>query len=505
MESLDSNKSLNPNTIPDLVRFFPDNPTKEQIEKFKREFATQENILQLLQEENRNLLRECKEVRDKIKELEVKIRNLESKNGMESTGRGFSEFSVDPKDDIIKSLRQTVHELNLGLNEAEKIKNSMQSQLKKDEGRPHFKESHLSQNVLDHKASTSLAYQHRLITQLRETIGKQQEEINILREKCLRSKEAETALTREEFNVEEGDKKNIISSPHEDFDLIVKRNEELELLKGFYENRIRQLEEALIEKDKSGSLAVEKLICESGKIRSYYENAIKTIIVNQKSSPIEQTVEDPQLTITSPSLLEDSALEKRILELETKIFEVNEGKKPDEGSLLAEELVLLKAQKDKLLTKLNQKNKKLEKQRMRANRNLIAEVEKLRAVYTKKINELEEKHRDSLKSLSKTHVSKEFEDKLRKKWFSLKKDGTECFISAVIDRLIFLEKYCVQKDMEMELNLRQVLRIAEMERNLEKEKAELCIEEKNIQIREFQCHLDSLLRSLRVLKGGKAL
>lgn len=496
-------EDMNANNIVDFERAFPDNPTKEQIDLFKKEFASQENILQLLQEENKSLLQERKKLKERIIELEKIKENLESKNVLEKNRENLPESSLDSNDETIKSLRYTIHELNVGLDDAEEITNSMQAQLKKGRITSDVRDVSSSQNVVDRKAPTSQAYQHRLITQLKETIIEQQEEIKRLSEVSLMPRNPEVAVKREGQILGKGDTETSVGSSEDQLGTVVKKNEESGFPKAFYDNHIRQLEQALIEKDKCAGIAVEKMASESAKIRLYYENAIKSIIAKQKlPSEKYSEVEPPSFKVES-GVIEDSPLGKRIIELEEKIRKMEEKKAPEELNEIAGELLLLRSQKEKMRKKLDKKNSKIERDRMRANKYLLSEIEKLREEYNKKIFELEESHKDAIKRLGKTQLSKEFEDKLRKKWFSLQKTGSECFMNAVIDRLIFLENYCLQKDMEMELNIRQILRVAEMESNLEKQKAELCMEEKNIQIREFQYQLDSLLRGIYLLKNMK--
>lgn len=499
--SLHLEKLMTANALVDFVRSFPDNPTKEEVEVFKKEFTDQEKILQLLQKENEHLLQERRTFLERIKELEEKNVYLESKSSAQQIAGHFSESLQDPKDSVIKSLRKTICELNEGINEAEAIKNSMRDQLQKCSVSSEINVHSISQNNGDKRTPTSQAYQHRLISQLRETIAKKEEEIKALRDLSTLTKIPVVTQTSGADTLPKGNEDSVISSAAKHIDLTLKKNQDLESKLEFYAKRINQLEMALVEKDKCAKIAVANMKSESDKIRSYYENAIRSIVLNQKTFSKESTEGKLPLSSAVDVSLENNLLEKRILGLEGKIHEIEEVKKPLEASVSDRELFLLRSEKEDLFVKLKGKEKELEIYRIESQKTLYSELEKMRNMYTQKINEINEKHRDALKSLERVQLSNEFKESIRRKWVNLKKNGPESFMNAVIDRLTFLENCCAQKDIEMDLNIKQVLRVAKMEYNLEKQKAELCIEQKNIQIQEFQCHLDSLLRGILFLKN----
>lgn len=489
------------NALVDFVRSFPDNPTKEEVEVFKKEFTDQEKILQLLQKENEHLIQERKTFLERIKELTEKNIYLESKSSAHQIAEHFSESLQDPKDDVIKSLRKNICELNVGINDAEAIKNMMKDQLQKHSVSSELNVRSISQNNLDYRSPTSQAYQHRLVSQLRESIAKKEEEIKALRELNTLSPKPKITQTSGAGTLTEGNDGNLIFLTSEHTDLILKKNQELETEIEIYEKRVKQLEMALSEKDKCAKIAVESMKSESDKIRSYYENAIKSIILKQKAFSKESTEGKLLKSSTVDVLPEDNALKKRVMCLEAKIDKIEEVKKPQEATVSDQELFIFRSQNEELFLKLKEKEDEFEKYRLKSKKFLYSELEKMRNTYSQKINEINKKHSDALKSLERVQLSSQFKESIRRKWIDLKKNGPESFMNAVIDRLAFLENCCAQKDIEMDLNIKQILRVAEMEFNLEKQKAELCIEQKNVQIQEFQYHLDSLLRGIFFVKN----
>nr|CCD13388.1 unnamed protein product [Trypanosoma congolense IL3000] len=75
------------------------------------------------------------------------------------------------------------------------------------------------------------------------------------------------------------------------------------------------------------------------------------------------------------------------------------------------------------------------------------------------------------------------------------------FLLSVVERLSYLERCQIQRDREVELEMMKIKRVADFEIALERQKAEILLEEKNQQIRGFQAQLDQLLATVALLKG----
>lgn len=522
-------------------------PTKEEIEELKKEMVIQENILTSLQRENEKFLVERKGLLQRIKDLEERNANLEAKY---SLLRSASEFASPAPDETINGLRKTIDDLKEALNEAEKIKSIMQQAIHEKQGTeeeevtrtrevtpnpndtvsevlPDFK---LEQSTTQgsRKSSTAQAYQYRLVEQLKETIEKQKDEIRILNQRLLSGPEDMTRrMERNDVDpVSSATTKapsmsrspSVHSNEIKVEEKTAKKSEErIGLSKGgevlapdnntasdalrAQERRMKQLENALVEKDKAASFAVEKLKTETSRIRLYYENAIKKIIADRTSENEKKKMD------TAPAKdLEKDLLKARVMELEGTLRHRESTSQREyielssKVELLTEQMLIKQKETDELTRRLHEKNTEVARLHVASREELLARIESQREEHHHEINRLQEQHDAELRRLVSSKRTKEFTEKLKKKWLQVKEKSPEIFMSTVVDRLAFLENYCLQKDAEMELSVAQILRVSEMETKLLKQKAEITIEQKNLQIQEFQQHLDSLMKTVALLK-----
>lgn len=468
--------------------------SKEEVETIRKEISIQENILLSLQSENESLLYEKKQLQQRIKDLEERNANLEAKYSIQMSAKGFSFSSVDEKDNTIKSLRLTIEELKHSVQEAERIKSTMQNQIQKQKMSVTERSgSGEGKSPNPHPTLNSQAHQYRLVESLNKKIESQNTEIERLRERC--------AFLERDEKVNQGHQKTKSISEQTSSE-----NAELSMQVERLKLRIDQLEGALVEKDKCAEVAVGKLKTESLKIKTYYENAIKSIIANQGSS----THESKAIFVgKNECVVENKELKERIFALEEKLrnsLPANQySHLPEKVEALTEDLKKARREIDSLLFKLQAKDEEIVSVRTSAKDELVSRLESLRNQHNSEITKLQEQHDREIKRFLTARINKDFSEKLKKQWLKLHEDHPEKFLSSVVDRLTFLEKYCAQKDVEMEVNINQILRVSEMENKVEKQKAEMIIEQKNIQIQEFQYHLESLMRTVRFLRANSQI
>lgn len=481
-------------------------PSQTEIEFVEKEIVTLESIIKTLQRENEVFFTEKKKLQQRIKDLERISTNLEAKLSIQRSAQSNSDGLPDKKDDTIKALHKTIRELTEALTEADNIKCAMQNLVKTHpQSAANMDSTNLSQTNKCEK-SAAQAYQYRLIDQLKGRLKVQSEEIAYLKEKyeAMEKKllaELDILMNRIRQNSE-----SQVSVQQTDTSVPANDNTIQKACDhSIYEKTIQNLEDSLIEKTKLADAAVNNLNTETAKIRAYYEEAIKSIISDSRKCANQHSIDkDSALKVAQDKALESEVLKKRVSELE----EVNRNSVSKElhNSLVQKlddlSLQLQETKKENVLlqVQLGKKEEELAIHQRESKQELLSQLEAQYKKHNSNLNKIQELHDVELKRIAKSTSRKNFNQEIKKKWLSLKRDHPEQFISSVIERIAFLENYCAQKDAEMELNLTRIIRVAEMESRIQKQKADLLVEEKNIQIKQFQFQLDSLLKTVSQLK-----
>lgn len=439
----------------------PRSPGNESIASLKKELAVQENILSLLQRENEVLITNEKLLKKEIKELEAKNANLEAKYSIQCSSREFSVPLKDERNDVIRDLRRTISELQQALREAESIKCSLEDQVQKGSA-IRDTESEIHREAVKDKASvikseitaTEVPAPKLSVSTQTTSIDYGNQPIELVKK-------------------DPASKKGELGDTH----LSLKR-------------RIQQLQNALEDKDRCAEAAIADLKKETSKLRDYYESVIMTI----SNSSSQKVAEDSGLQA------QNNALTSRVEELERSIAEANLSNREMIISLRSERMALeskvavSNKEKDELFVALHRKEEEMKIMQLRFQEELLARLDALRQEHNGNLANIRREHEGDLKRAAATKFSSQFYKDVREKWIKLKKESPDTFLSTVVDRLTFLESYCAQKDAEMELSIGQVVQVADMELKLQKQREEMRIQEKNLQIQNFQQELHHLMQ-----------
>ena len=506
----------------------------DNVDNLRKEMDTQEKIIVALQHDNEALLREKKDIAARYKELEAKYEHLEAKHSLLLSAQqdldSRSNLRVANEAAKAARLQTEVQELETAL-EAEKRKCSalVLSRDAPEEPRTGFTPGSEKDAAVcvpsAHKAG--LAENGDQASRLREY-----ERVHDVQNATIDTLHKEVDRLETEKKKWEARQRDSARQ----VDDLEKRTRELEsAVAQKQESRIQSLEAALAEKDEFTRTAMGRLRDETREVRTRYQEIIADLerrlesssdhaeLRNRLKALEDENIElrralagsgtgttvntdaDPGATEKEPDRTRASQAEARqgggrqgeaaeaparFLRLETQVKEAaaETAKYKKISADLQEELANTRSEWDAQLRGVK--------------KSFISQLQLMRSRHNEEVDRLEANHRSELLALSKQN--RDDIDGFSAKLISIvERKGYDSSLLAICERLNYLEKHSLQKEEEMKYELAEVKRIAEMEKRVIKEKADLQIEQKNTQIKSFRLQLDELLAAIAVLQAMK--
>lgn len=529
----------------------------DNVDNLRKEMDTQEKIIVALQHDNEALLREKKDIAARYKELESKYEHLEAKHSLLLSAQqdldSRSNLRVANEAAKAARLQTEVQELETAL-EAEKRKcfALVLSRDAPEEPRtgftpgsekdapvcvPSAHKAGLAEN--GDQASRLREYERvhdvqnatidtlhkevdRLETEKKKWEARQRDSARQVEDLEKRTRELESAVAQKKESIAE------LLRTCQDGAVNSQRAKK-------QESRIQSLEAALAEKDEFTRTAMGRLRDETREVRTRYQEIIADLerrlerssdhaeLRNRLKALEDENIElrralagngtrttvttdaDPGATEKEPDRTRASQAEARqgggrqgeaaeaparFLRLETQVKEAaaETAKYKKISADLQEELANTRSEWDAQLRGVK--------------KSFISQLQLMRSRHNEEVDRLEANHRSELLALSKQN--RDDIDGFSAKLISIvERKGYDSSLLAICERLNYLEKHSLQKEEEMKYELAEVKRIAEMEKRVIKEKADLQIEQKNMQIKSFRLQLDELLAAIAVLQAMK--
>lgn len=507
--------------------------TKEELEKVRKEIDTQDQIISALQKDNEALRTSAKQLQLHAKEVESKLANLEAKHSLllSATDGSPAENSIE-----VRKLAARNKELQRSLEEAEmralSTKAEVRSLLAEVEKTAQL-EAELRSTRLE-KRQTDLSHK-REIEDLRSRIAEltdvnearqaaenanvsvasiehvevQQDQFQSEEIERLRSRVAE--LERELAQRNTDNIKELIQT--------VQSKEQLRHTKQL-ESKVQQLSEALNEKDTCMERMVERLRTEASAIRSAYEGKIKQLESQLRQSQHEQRRAQLTAPVASSApvaaskdrkeSLPDSSheaagtLEKQV-RFAADTFASGQKALEERASALESELEGYQKLAEESHSLLKRSNEMWEQKSNAFREDFLNQLRSVRQKHNEDIDRLQRYHKEEM-----TRVLEEL-DAVKKENTSWKLppiSGGVCeadvtkkaFLESAVQRLAYLERHFLQRAKESAFEVAETKRIALAEQQLQKEKYEILLAQKNQQINQFRMELDDLIASIACLR-----
>ncbi|CCW65328.1 unnamed protein product [Phytomonas sp. EM1] len=440
------------------------------------DMVMQERIIATLQKDNEILRNKSKDLSLKNIELSNHIANLEAKHSLlASSVESEAQLNKKRVEDIQK-LTTTISELKRKCEEAEKSKTEMWARL--DSIKPGKVEDKCTFTEASITCETSVTGGEILhdndskhVSWTKESTDNKEIGLSDLRKvkkKISKSKDTQANINNLESLSKNRQTTHITNTNHGS-----KRLEENRLIK-MKDSRIRQLEDALVEKERYMASALQRLKDESDKLSSQYKEKIHRLELQLKDKENSEGVRANIIQNTPNIDRETVLLKERLLKCE------------------------------KLLTDNYRFIDLLNKQWERC-------VEDMKKSHSEQLQLIHKNHDDELTRLQNSHqlelgriskmkyINEDIKFMNRKLIKMASNEKSENFLLAFLDRLSYLEKRCKQREEDVAFEIAESKRVAEVERRLLAERMSLIIEQKNQQIKHFQIELDELLAHIRSL------
>jgi chromosome segregation ATPase len=528
----------------------------------RKEMDTQEKIIVTLQRDNEALLRDKKEIAAQCKELLIKYEHLEAKHSLLLSAQQGSDSRTQLRvaNDAAKiaRLQEQVRELQSAL-DAEKQKHIVPSVDVSSSVQPastilpdvasriahcEMADRDLEHVSLDATSPVSGDHVSRLceyermheiqkttINQLHEVITKLESE-----KKALEDLQQEHARKIEDLTKRLHELERIVAAKKESIGELLRTCQDsavqVQRLKK-QESRIRSLEDALRDKDDFAQKAMERLRCETKEVCKRYQERIGALEKRLELPQDDAEMRDRLATMeaenaelrralaaanASPVLSEEKSLttenataQRR--EAKTVVEQERENSEPaaqKDSKLLHLEAQLSEAVAETakykevaagLQTELASVRSEWDAQLREVKRNFASQLQTMRSSHNEELDRLESGHRAEMLALSNQKQNDGADGFSAKLIRLVEKKGYDASLVAICERLSYLEKRSLHKEEAMAYELSEVRRMAEMEKRILREKADLLLEQKNMQIRSFRLQLDELLTEIAVLQA----
>ncbi|EPY23499.1 viral A-type inclusion protein [Strigomonas culicis] len=533
----------------------------------------QDKILETLQKDNEHLINEKKVLSSRVTTLENELANLEAKHSLLLSAKENSAPPPAQNSTAVSQLQATIKELQFALDESETMSKKLKQKLEKfehhqqalDDAEAEIRSLRVD---LKRKESEFKDVVEGLSAKISSFIDS--EDYNKVQEEIIKEHENTIRDLRSQLN-EGGRKdqqnKNVSSNKDRQIRNLSKRIAELEetlqkknpdniaeLIRSCQpdvhnsqlfkkeERRVKQLEQALLEKDKGTEAALGRLKEEMEKLRRQYEDRIASLQAElfdarnsqQRISPKLKELEKENLTLrrqamndlspgTPPPAVsnvenelhelrtENNTLHKRIVELEMNVALRNQNaslmkQMQERLDSLSQEADFYKKMSNDKESSIKDIQERCEEKIRLAKENFTSQLLNYRKEHNNELDRLQRSHQAEIRRIANQNNTSGSDDLSQSLMQIAKEGGNSAFLHSVLDKLKYLEKRCIQKEKEAAFELTEARRIAELERTLLEQKADLIIEQKNQQINEFRSQLDQLIVAMASLQpnGGKS-
>lgn len=301
------------------------------------------------------------------------------------------------------------------------------------------------------------------------------------------------------------------------------------------ESRIGQLEDALLEKDKFTTAAMEKLRREMAEVCAQYESTIsgmqesmkftssesewrrRVACLEKENLDLRRMIGGHKPPVQSKSKTNESTLSHTTSDDSSSAHEARhksiygEARSPGafgvngevelQLSQLTNELEKYKNRCEETQVMLGNAKTEWEKQLLRTQKSFASQIQTIRYEHNEEVNRLQGQHQEEINRLSQRRRDAVLEKLSTHLLKVAEQEGSRAFLLSVIERLCFLEKRFIEKEQEMMYEIAEARRIAELEDNVRQQKTNLIIEQKNNQIRSFRAQVDQLMSDLSLIQS----
>lgn len=431
------------------------------------ELITQERIIAALQVDNEALRSESKNLHNRNKQLESCLSNLEAKHSL-------LQSSVHHRTEVFAPVAQK-----------EKSHNSPVSLIEVDTRKPTLANS-TTREPLVHM-DNGVSCQHEVCG-----IGSPTEDGRLHSSLISRVNELENVLK---------------CKPEDEVAQLLRRNESTgyEKLENSYQNRVRQLEDALLEKDRCTEAALERLRSESHSIRARYEakianlqsqlsckesNAIQKVEVSGKELALENAVTQQNLVFQ----VESSFLKQKIEDWSTKSKTVDMQLNTIQRESQSDRHFLYETRR-----RLDANQQDWEKKFLAFREDFTSQLRAMRHAHNEEIISLQHQHQEEIKCLATASSQSAKANLIERLCQRLGGESPEPFLLGVVEQLSYLDTRLYEKERQASYEISQIQRASHFEIALLKQQMNAITELKDHQINQFRHELDALLSALSSL------